>query len=102
MLIPLQDIKIHLRLGLESDPEVDLYLADILDAATDYAEQYLGRPIPWSTDDASEVFPPSVRSAILLIITDLYENRNGQTVAVLNQNKAVENLLHFYRVGLGV
>ena len=97
-------LKWHLRLDPEPDTESDPQLEAILAAAIDHAEQYLGRPIPWSTDEASDVpVPASVRAAVLLIAADLHENREAQFVGVsVAENPAVHRLLHFYRVGLGV
>ena len=40
---------------------------------------------------------------MLLIIGDLYENREGQFIGVSQAtNPMVEKLLHFHRKGLGV
>lgn len=92
-------IKTHLRLPLDADTELDAQLENIEAAAVDYASQYLNREIPW---DSNEV-PASVEAALLLIISDLFENREGQnTQNEYHSNPAVERLLHFYRVGLGV
>lgn len=110
MLIELQDIKRHLRLDPLPDSETDPELESMLDAAVDHASQLIGRPIPWEAAEGSAsssepelVFPPSVRAAILLIIGDLYENREGQVAGMtLEENPAVIRMLHFYRVGLGV
>lgn len=109
MLIPLATIKQHLRIDDDPNPGLDAELERLLEAATDHASQYIGRPIPWENEDdgssSSEtmVFPKSVEHAVLLIIGDLYEHREGQFVGVSAQdNPAVERLLHFYRVGLGV
>tara|TARA_R110000765_G_scaffold213592_3_gene318643 strand:+ start:82 stop:426 length:345 start_codon:yes stop_codon:yes gene_type:complete len=110
MLIELEDIKRHLRLDPAPDSETDPELESMLDAAVDHASQLIGRPIPWevaegssSSSDPDFIFPPSVRAAILLIIGDLYENREGQVAGVtLDENPAVIRMLHFYRVGLGV
>ena len=105
MLIPLMEIKSHLRLPLEVDVEVDAEIERLHDAAVDYAEQYLGRNIPWSDDESSSeiLFPASVKHAILILIAEFYENREqhviGASVASL---PTVERLLHFYRIGLGV
>ena len=69
-----------------------------------HASQYIDRPIPW-TDQAGELVPapPDVKAAILLIIGDLYENREGLIVGtIVSTNPAVQNLLHFHRVGLGI
>lgn len=69
-----------------------------------HASQYIDRPIPWA-DESGELVPvpPDVKAAILLIIGDLYENREGQFVGVqVAENQTVQNLLHFHRVGLGI
>ena len=69
-----------------------------------HASQYIDRPIPW-TDESGELVPvpPDVKAAILLIIGDLYENREGHFVGVqVAENQTVQNLLHFHRVGLGI
>lgn len=101
-LIPVEAIRRHLRID-ENDVALDEELEQLLDAAVDYVSNYLGRPVPWSTETESEVFPPSVRAAILLVIGDLFENREGATAGVaIQENPSLHRLLHFYRVGLGV
>lgn len=102
-MISLDEVKTHLRLDLEPDSELDPYLEMLLAAATDHASQYINRPIPWATDTSSEVFPDSLRAAILLIVGDLHENREGLIVGTsVARNPAVDRLLHFHRIGLGV
>jgi hypothetical protein len=102
-MITLPDVKAHLRLDPEPDSEIDPYLEGLLEAATDHASQYLGRPIPWEGEGSDDVFPASVRAAILLIVGDLHENREGVvTGTIVSVNPTAERLLHFYRVGLGV
>lgn len=102
-VLTLTEIKQHLRLD-EAETAEDALLASLGEAAQDYAAQYLNRSIPW-TDDAGDPapVPASVRAALLLIVGDLYEHREGQFLgATQATNPAVENLLHFYRVGMGV
>lgn len=104
MAIPtLEETKLHLRLD-DADTAEDALVEGLIDAAVDYASKYIGRPIPWSDDAGDPVdVPPSVKSALLLIVGDLFENREGQFVGVSAEaNPAVVNMLHFYRVGLGV
>jgi len=100
-VMTLDKIKMHLRVDGGSQDE---YLESLGDAAEDYAAQYLGRSIPWLDAQGAEVpVPASIKSAMLLIIGDLYENREGQIVGMSRaDNPAVDRLLHFYRVGLGV
>lgn len=105
MLIPMMEIKSHLRLPMAVDIEVDAEIERLHDAAVEYAEQYLGRSIPWSVGESSSetFFPASVKQAIIILIAEMYENREqhviGASVASL---PTVERLLHFYRIGLGV
>lgn len=102
-VVTLDQVKKHLRLCL-NDAEENDHLDLIISAAVSHASQYIDRPIPW-TDQAGELVPvpPDVKAAILLIIGDLYENREGQFVGVqVAENQTVQNLLHFHRVGLGV
>jgi len=102
-VITLNQIKDHLRLE-QDDVSQDAHLEILNDAAEDYAEQYIGRSIPWQDSDGVEVpTPASVKAAILLLIGDLYEHREGQFVGVSSEvNPVVVNMLHFYRVGLGI
>lgn len=99
--LPLTLIKAQLR--IDGDDEDEL-LVQMSHAAVDYASNYLGRSIPWaSPNDGDAKVPPSVVSALLLIISDLFANREGAMRDTrLYDNPAVARYLHFYRVGLGV
>lgn len=98
------EIAQHLRLGTDEESAEATLLQHLADAAQDHAEQYLGRPIPWQDADGNAVaVPASVKAAMLLIVGDLYENREAQVIgATVAENPAVERLLHFYREGLGL
>ncbi|NLY16640.1 MAG: phage gp6-like head-tail connector protein [Gammaproteobacteria bacterium] len=87
-----------------SDEAENQHLELLIKAAVSHASQYLDRPIPWTNKDGETVpVPEDVQLAILLIIGDLYENREGQFVGIaVSENQTVQNLLHFHRVGLGV
>ena len=99
MILTLEEMKTHLRLPLDPDSEIDPQLEDIEAAAVDYANMYLNREIPWDSNGV----PASVKQALLLIVGDMFENREGQnTQAQYHQNPAVERLLHFYRVEIGI
>ncbi|WP_312669718.1 head-tail connector protein [Stutzerimonas nitrititolerans] len=97
----LADLKTHLRIrhGHEDD---DLQMK--LDAAVDYASQFINRPIPWKDEEGGDVeVPGSVRLAILIIAAELYANREESVVGTIySKIPKAENMLHFYRVGLGV
>lgn len=102
-VLTLDEIKEHLRLDLEETSQ-DAHLSLLSSAAEDYAIQYLGRPLPWQDSLGVEVaIPFSVKAALLLTIADLYENREDTVVgASVSRIGAVERLLHFHRVGLGI
>ena len=99
----LNQVKNHLRL-YPNDADENNHLELLIQAAVSHASQYLGRPIPWPDKDGELVpVPPDVQAAILLIIGDLYENREGIVVGtIVAVNPTVQNLLHFHRVGLGI
>ena len=100
-VLTLDEIKAHLRLDGSAE---DAQLTLLGEAAEDYATQYLGRSLPWLDDEGAPVpVPASVRAALLLVIGDLYENREGAFVGVSRvDNPTVLRLLTPYRVGLGV
>lgn len=102
-VLTLPEIKTHLRLEVSETAE-DALLTSLNEAAHDHAEQYLGRSVPWTDAEGATVpTPASIKAAELLIIGDLYENREAQVVgSIVQDNKAVERLLHLYRVGLGI
>lgn len=95
------DLKTHLRIrhGHEDD---DLQMK--LEAAIDYASQFINRSIPWSDSAGDPVdVPNSVRLAILIIAAELYANREESVVGTIySKIPKAENMLHFYRTGLGI
>lgn len=100
-VITLDQAKHQLRLcGSEEDQHLSL----LIEAAVEHASQFIDRPIPWLNSDGEEVPVPSdLKLGILLILSDLYENREGLIVGtIVAKNPAVQNLLHFHRVGLGI
>lgn len=101
--LPLALIKEQLRIEPDDDAE-DVLLIQMSHAAVDYASQYIGRPIPWKDPSGGTVpVPTSVVQALLLIVSDLFVNREGaMRNAELHDNPAVARFLHFYRVGMGV
>ncbi|MDG5498965.1 head-tail connector protein [Marinobacter sp. BGYM27] len=102
-VMTLEQIKHHLRLELDDESQ-DAHLENLSEAAEDYAAQYIGQSIPWKDSEGEDVpVPASIKAALLLVIGDLYENREAQIVGTIRaDNPAVERLLHFYRVGMGV
>jgi hypothetical protein len=100
MITTIEEAKTHLR--VQHDAEDDL-IAGLIEAAEDHVFRYLERSLPWIDDDGVEApVPGSVRAAILLIVGDLYANREGRFVGVSqSDNPAVRMLLAPYRVNLG-
>jgi hypothetical protein len=95
-VITLAQAKLHLRASTAVDspnPEDDLINIYIL-AADDYIKNYLDRDVIPVKD--------AIKAAALLLVADLYENRNGAYEGEIKQNPAVERLLFPYRRNLGV
>jgi hypothetical protein len=50
----------------------------------------------------SEALPATIKTAMLMYIADLYENREAQVEKPLTANLAVERLLSTYRLEQGI
>lgn len=102
-MLTLGEVKMHLRIEGNENSEDD-YLNELIEAAHDYVQMYLGRDVPWQDEDGQDVpIPAGVKHAALLIIGDLYQNREAQFVgAIVAENRAADALLHFHRVGIGI
>ncbi|WP_207458649.1 head-tail connector protein [Azospirillum sp. SYSU D00513] len=97
--VTLDEAKAHLRVdGGAEDADLTLKLM----AAEDAAAQYINRPIPWTNAEGQAVpVPASVKVAILLILGDLYANREGSVIGngvVRVENSTVDMLLDPYRL----
>lgn len=95
-VVTMDEAKAHLRIdGTEEDADITLRLA----AAEDAAAQYIDRPLPWTDAAGLEVpVPASVKAAILLMLGDLYSNREGGVFGTIHTvNPTVERLLWPYR-----
>lgn len=87
-MITLEEAKAHIRVtGTDDDTEITAMIA----TAKAHVENYVGVTY---TDDA----PAPVKSAALLMVGDLYENREAQSDRPLTENKAFDRLLAPYRV----
>lgn len=108
-LVSLTLAKRHLRIDFDDDDtEIEVYLA----AAETIVTEYLDRAVYPSAEDSPPGAPPSgddgtalevtpaITAAILLVLGDLYENREADTEAVGDAvlPKAVRSLLAPYRV----
>lgn len=99
-LVNLERATEHLRLDAPED-EAD-YVQMLIDVAESHVATYLQRPLtPWDAADESVPTPPEVVFAVLLHLTDLYENRSANVTQTLSANPTVDRLLHFHRLGLG-
>lgn len=97
MIVSLAEAKLHLRVSsTDEDTLITLYAQ----AASDNIKSYLNRDIP--VDNNNNV-PPAIKAACLLMIGDLYENREtivtGASIDILPTAK---NLLYPYRKDIGI
>ena len=88
-LLTLADVKLHCR--IDTDDE-DSLLGALMTAATTAVANELGVA---SLDDTAA---PPIKAAALLLVGDLYENREAQTDRQLFRNQAFDRLLAPYRV----
>ena len=96
-IVSLADAKTHLRVdGSAEDGFIEL----LLGAAEDAVARYLNRPVPWRDTDGTETpVPAAVKVAVLLILGDLYANREASVVgATVSANPTVDRLLWPHRV----
>lgn len=108
MIADISTVKLHLRVdSTAEDTLIGVYMA----AAEDYIENYIDGPIPLvpEPEDYAEEAPwpvtvyPSVVAAFLLLVGDMYENRESQIIdSTIKDNPAVQRLLYPYRLKLGV
>lgn len=85
----LPEIKEHLRTQGAGEDSLLLVYAG---AALEYIRAFTRRP--WPVD---EEWPASIRAALLLIVGDLYENREAQSSVALRDNRTVDRLLWPHR-----
>lgn len=91
MIVTLTQAKDHLRVDQSTE---DTLITLYIQAAEDWISNFLNTPnIPYTH---------SVKAAALLIIGDLYENREGASEKEIKENPAVVRLLYPYREGLGI
>lgn len=92
MIVTLERAKEHLRVTSdEEDALITLYI----EAAGENIKDFLNRPVPEGSFSA--------QAAALLMIGDMYENREAQILAdSVNENPAVLRFLHPLRDQLGV
>lgn len=85
--VTLDDVKIHLRVDQDAE---NVFLQGLIDAAEAHVAMFLG-------DDLPDPMPAPVKAAVLLLVGDLYENRERQANVQLFENSAYALLLAPYR-----
>lgn len=115
-IISLADARAHLAV-IHSDD--DALIQGCIDAAEAYAANYMNRPpladpqvVPWVGQGAAEdsssssssepLVPADVRQAVLMLVGEYYEHRTQGVTTGYTKLPAVESILHFHRVGLGL
>ena len=86
-MITLTEAKAHLRVSGDDD---DTEITAMIDTAEAHVENFLGAPVATPA-------PAPIKSAALLCVADLYENRESQTDRPLTENKTFCALLNPYR-----
>ena len=89
-MLTLQDAKEHLRVD---DCCEDMLIARLIDAATASVGDYIN-----ATEPLDDTAPAPVKAAALLLVGDLYANREALVERPLSKNPTFERLLHPYRV----
>ena len=90
-MLTLQETKLHLRVDHN---EEDALIEALMDTATAASTDYLNMPAA----DLVVAVPAPVKSAALLLVGALYENRESQGELPFHKNPAYEALLNPYRV----
>ena len=88
-LLTLDEAKLHCRIDHADE---DALLGALITASTTAVANELGVV---SLDDTAA---PPIKAAALLLVGDLYENREAQTDRQLFRNQAFDRLLNPYRV----
>jgi uncharacterized phage protein (predicted DNA packaging) len=88
MVVTVPEVKAHLR--IQNDEE-DEYLASLIEQAQAAAEDFCRVGF-------TDIVPPAVRLAVLLMVSHYYENRDNPDKQVyLAMRMAFENLLYPHR-----
>jgi uncharacterized phage protein (predicted DNA packaging) len=79
MTIPLEELKEHLRIDESSEGTQDAILERYLEAAISAVEGHIHIPIDEAVDRFTGQPSKAVRQAVLLMVGNLYENREIST-----------------------
>lgn len=94
----LDEAKEHCRVEIDDD---DLLIELYIEAAEAHVLNYLNLTEAELLGSPG-ARPAPIRIAVLMIVADLYENREAQVDFEIRPNPAVDRLLFPYRVELGV
>lgn len=89
-IVTLAEAKEHLRI---THSDEDIVLQNYMDAADRYIENFLNRK--------QVQVNAAIKSAALLIVGGLFENREWHSEKDYKENPAVSNLLYPYRADIG-
>lgn len=90
MFLTADETKLHLRIdSSDEDSKITLLIATAQAAVASYLNM--------ESEDLDTAAPAPVKSAALLMIGDLYANREAQSERPLSDNRAYERLLAPYR-----
>lgn len=103
-LVSLSLVKEHLKIDQNSEDSV---LAVYIAAAEQDICNYINQPIPGISDSPATEAPAAIKAAALLIVGDLYENREGAVLTKTGtgsflENPAVIRLIQPYRIEIGI
>ena len=90
-MLTLQETKLHLRVDHSDE---DVLILSLIDTATAACADYLNMPAA----DLVVAVPAPIKSAALLLVGALYEQRESQGERPYNKNPTFEALLNPYRV----
>jgi len=90
-LLTLDEAKLHCRIDHNDE---DALLGALIATATTAVADYMNM----DADDIDDTAPAPVKSAALLLVGTLYEQRESQGDRPYNKNPAFEALLNPYRV----
>ncbi|MCC5855123.1 MAG: phage gp6-like head-tail connector protein [Idiomarina sp.] len=103
-LVSLESAKRQLRLELDDEADDD-YINEKIDVAVDIVQDDIQRVIyedqealEAAEDETGVVITPRLRQGILMILSDIYENRGLTSLSTLKDNPAYEKAVGRYRI----
>jgi hypothetical protein len=94
--LTLSEAKTHLRVDGEDE---DALISSLITASREVVENYTGYTVAEVIEQRGN-FPESLKSAMKLIIGDLYKHRESTvigTASMVNELPVAQNLMNFYR-----